>query len=160
MLTPSTYRLPTLLTLLLACGPESNDTDTDAGASSTAPETGTSPTTTAATGETGTPTGDATAGPDPAYRRDCQPSDFTCDDWGCESGPDVVSGECYKPCTPDSVAAIGQPDGECDEPERPFCSQLGRAFGGDFNCNGCVHICVSATLNVCDYDIEQCSANG
>lgn len=107
---------------------------------------------------TGTDTGDSTVGsstgfPDPDYLRECQPDDFVCEDWGCENGKDVVLGQCYKPCTPD---VIGEVDAECDEPERPFCSQIGQAFGGDFDCNGCAHICVSAPINQCNLGIASC----
>jgi hypothetical protein len=100
-----------------------------------------------------TTTDGTTVGPDPDYVRDCQPDDFICDDWGCEWGPAVVLGQCYKRCTP---TEIGEPAPECDEPERPFCSQIGHAFGGDFDCNGCEHICISEPANVCHQEIAAC----
>jgi len=106
------------------------------------------------TGDTGevSSTG-STGGPDPDYVRECQDGDFVCDDWGCVNGPVVKPAECYKRCTPD---VIGEPDAECDEPERPFCSQIGRAYAGDFDCNGCAHICVAASINQCNQDIASC----
>ena len=103
----------------------------------------------ASTGET-TGTGSTTA--DPSYERECQPGDFVCDDWGCQEA--TQAGECYKPCTPSGE--IGGVDSECDEPERPFCSQLGLSFGGDFDCNGCAHVCLAEPLNWCDYGADQC----
>ena len=131
-----------------ATDPSAGDTTVAASDASSA-STG-EPTSTSEATDTGEPTG----GPDPAYRRDCQPKDFVCDDWGCEISPDVVGGECYKRCSPD--AGIGEPDSECDEPERPFCSQVGRALGGDFDCNGCAHVCVSASFNHCDQPADAC----
>ena len=94
-----------------------------------------------------------TGDPDPDHVRECQKEDFVCSDWGCENLPHVKLSQCYKRCTPDE---IGGPDAECDEPERPFCSQVGQAFGGDFDCNGCAHICVSAVINQCDQDVASC----
>jgi hypothetical protein len=98
------------------------------------------------------PTGTGSTTADPNYKRDCQPGDFVCDDWGCQGGTEA--GECYKPCTPSGE--IGGTDSECDEPERPFCSQVGLSHGGDFDCNGCKHICVAEPLNWCDHGADQC----
>ncbi|MFZ6183671.1 hypothetical protein [Nannocystis pusilla] len=103
----------------------------------------------ASTGET-TGTGSTTA--DPSYERECEPGDFVCDDWGCQEA--TQAGECYKPCTPSGE--IGGVDSECDEPERPFCSQIGLSFGGDFDCNGCAHVCLAEPLNWCDYGADEC----
>ncbi|MFY0539321.1 hypothetical protein [Nannocystis pusilla] len=90
---------------------------------------------------------------DPDYHRECQPGDFVCDgDIGCEDA--TLPDECYKPCTPDGE--VGAPDGECDEPERPFCSQVGLADGGDFSCNSCVHICMAEPQNQCDFGADEC----
>ncbi|MDC0669207.1 hypothetical protein [Nannocystis radixulma] len=101
---------------------------------------------------TSEPTGTSSTTADPEYKRDCQPGDFVCDDWGCQESTE--SGECYKPCTPSGE--IGGTDSECDEPERPFCSQVGLALGGDFDCNGCKHICVAEPLNWCEYGADEC----
>lgn len=147
---------------------EATGTTSDVSASSTTgsstADTGDTADTTDTSGElTGTGTGTSTVGtstvgtstgfPDPDYLRECQPDDFVCEDWGCENGKHVVLGQCYKPCTPD---VIGEIDAECDEPERPFCSQIGQAFGGDFDCNGCTHICVSAPINQCNLGVASC----
>lgn len=131
--------------LLGACGPKSDDSATDAAGSSSS--TGGGATTGQPTGG-GTGASGSTGGPDPNYVRECQPNDFVCDDFGCQNGLTVKSGECYKRCTPD---VIGGPDPECDEPQRPFCSQVGRALGGDYDCNGCAHICISDSYNWCGY---------
>jgi hypothetical protein len=120
-----------------------------ASSSSTGGSTGSSEATSTSEATTGT-----TGGPDPDHVRECEDGDFVCDDWGCENPPHVKPSECYKRCTPD---AIGEPDAECDEPERPFCSQIGRALGGDFDCNDCTHICVSATINQCQQPIDSCA---
>ncbi|WAS95618.1 hypothetical protein [Nannocystis punicea] len=98
------------------------------------------------------PTGTGSTTADPNYERECQPGDFVCHDWGCQEV--TKEGECYKPCTPDGE--IGGVDSECDEPERPFCSQVGLALGGDFDCNGCAHVCIAEPLNWCDYGTDQC----
>lgn len=143
------------LSLCLACTSEPGGSTGDASTGeATDPSAGdtTVAASDASSGGTGSSTGEPTGGPDPAYRRDCQPRDFVCDDWGCEE--QLVGGECYKRCTPD--AGIGEPDSECDEPERPFCSQSGRALGGDFNCNGCAHVCASAAFNDCDEPVDAC----
>jgi hypothetical protein len=92
-------------------------------------------------------------GADPDYERVCQTDDFVCDDWGCVNPPNVVDGECYKPCTP---GEIGGTDDECDEPERPYCSQIGLSQGGDYDCNGCVHVCVAVPTNQCNANAGSC----
>jgi len=127
--------------------------DTSTGSTSgTAGSAGTATTTSAvssATADTSSSGGD--------YERDCQPGDFNCQGFGCEDQDSVIFGECYKKCTPDSSAAIGEPDDECDEPQRPFCGQVGDPLGGDFDCNGCHHICVAAQgINVCEAPITNC----
>lgn len=162
-------RTPLLALLLaLACGPKSGDSDTastdastsevtDSSASTTSGATDSSASTSAtssATGSTGGSSSGTSTGPEPDYKRECQPQDFVCDDWGCDSAPSVQEGECYKPCTPD--AGIGELDPECDEPERPFCSQVGQSFGGDFDCNGCVHVCIAEPLNQCQLPADGC----
>ncbi|MCY1009458.1 hypothetical protein OV079_28620 [Nannocystis pusilla] len=137
-------RLAVLAALLSACTirEPGNGSDGDV-TSETSSETSTS---------TSTSTGEPTGGP--PYERNCQPGDFVCDDWGCEGAAEA--GECYKPCTPSD--GIGGFDSECDEPERPFCSQVGRAFGGDFDCNGCAHVCLAEPINWCEYREDQCDA--
>lgn len=142
---------------VLACGPGDGGSETDTTTGSSGEASGTSGT--SGTGTTVEPTTEGTVGssgtgPDPDYVRECQPDDFKCDDWGCERPSVVVLGQCYKRCTPD---AIGEADAECDEPERPFCSQVGRALGGDFDCNECAHICVSASFNQCNQSIQSCA---
>ncbi|MBZ5713902.1 hypothetical protein [Nannocystis pusilla] len=127
----------------------SEPTGTDTDASSSDASSGDASSTDASTTES---TGTDSTTADPNYKRDCQPGDFVCDDWGCQAATE--SGECYKPCTPSGE--IGGTDSECDEPERPFCSQVGLAFGGDFDCNGCKHICVAEPLNWCDYGANEC----
>lgn len=167
------HRIPLLLaSVVAACGPEPASPDDGAG-SATGGTTG--PSTTGgetsegtATSGTGGTTGDAsgtggtagttedtsgpggTTGPDPGYRRECQPGDFVCDDWGCEVH--LASGECYARCTPNSEGAIGGRDDECVEPQRPFCAQVGLALGGDYDCNGCAHVCVARE------GIDQCGS--
>lgn len=147
-----------LLGPLAACGGGDSGSATDAstgagtaGNSTTSGATADSTGSTEPTGSSGAP--EPTGGPDPDFMRVCQPGDFVCDDWGCPNPPDVKGGECYKPCTP---TAVGEPDVECDEPQRPFCSQVGLSFGGDFDCNGCAHICVSAPIDQCGQDVDQC----
>ena len=162
--------------LTLACGGDDGDSATDAstggatepattgGHSSTSSVTdvattdGSDATTNIATTDGSDATSEVsssggTGDPDPDHVRECQKEDFVCSDWGCENLPHVKLSQCYKRCTPDE---IGGPDAECDEPERPFCSQVGQAFGGDFDCNGCAHICVSAVINQCDQDVASC----
>ncbi len=169
--------------LILACGGDDGESATDAstgGATEPATTGGHSSTGSATADSTGEPTGTSSTGssdattniattdgsdatsevsstgaldPDPDHVRECQKEDFVCGDWGCENSPHVKLSQCYKRCTPDE---IGGPDAECDEPERPFCSQVGQAFGGDFDCNGCAHICVSAAINQCDQDVASC----
>lgn len=156
------------LTLGAACPDDKgNSTDSASSSGATDPSAGetslaTEPTSSGSSSSSGgtstsegSSTSETTIGPDPAYRRECLPDDFVCDDWGCERPPDVVGGECYKPCTPDGE--IGGVDAECDEPERPFCSQAGRSLGGDFDCNGCAHICVSASFNTCQQPKDGCN---
>lgn len=153
-------RTPLLALLLaLACGPKGNDSDTastDPTTSDTSDATDSSAS--SATSGVGSTTGGSSSGgstgPDPGYKRECQPGDFVCDDWGCADAPTVDEGECYKPCTPN--AGIGELDPECDEPERPFCSQVGQAFGGDFDCNGCVHVCIAEPFNQCQSPADGC----
>jgi hypothetical protein len=89
----------------------------------------------------GAPASQPAPHPDPNYRRQCAATDFGCTDWACRDT--LVDGECYKPCTPASPAAIGGADDECDEPARPFCGQVGVSYGGDYNCNGCQFVCQS-----------------
>ena len=168
----------TCMTAIVACGPGGGESDTDSTSdepgstgSSTDDPTGSTtsePTSTSdstgSTGETGstgstgsTSTGESsstTSEPDPDFVRECQPNDFKCEDWGCNNQKSVKLGECYKPCTPD---VIGEKDAECDEPERPFCSQVGIAGGGDFDCNGCTHVCVAEPLNQCNQDAQSCA---
>jgi len=127
-------------------GTTSDGTTSDGTTDDTTTDTTTDDTTTGDTGST-------TSGPDPDYLRDCQPMDFVCDDFGCEDPPVVLPLKCYKRCTPTEV---GGEDDECDEPERPFCSQVGLALGGDYACNGCAYICTSAPLNHCEADIDSC----
>ena len=107
----------------------------------------TSASTSGTTASTGEPTGET------PYERECQPGGFMCDDVEC-GGP-VETYECYKPCIPSN--GIGGFDDECDEPERPYCSQIGRTFGGDFDCNGCAHVCLAEPINYCEYGEEQCN---
>ncbi|MCA9660735.1 MAG: hypothetical protein KC486_20505, partial [Myxococcales bacterium] len=95
----------------------------------------------------------STTGPDPDYVRACQAGDFTCDDWGCANPPNVVEGQCYKRCTPTEVGGL---DDECDEPERPYCSQVGHSQGGDYDCNGCFHVCVAAPIDQCQAGADGC----
>lgn len=151
-----------------ACSDTGKGTDTDASTSTTTSTTTTTTTTTGPTTEATTTTGDgtdATTEPgtttptttdgtgDPEYHRECQPGDFVCDgDFGCEDA--TLPGECYKPCTPDGE--VGALDSECDEPERPFCSQVGLAEGGDFSCNSCVHICMAEPQNQCEFGADEC----
>ncbi|PCC69248.1 hypothetical protein SAMN02745121_05892 [Nannocystis exedens] len=137
-----------------ACSDTDKGTDTDA---TTTPGTTDATTTTGdgtdATTSPGTTTPTTTGGTgDPDYRRECQPGDFVCDDLGCEDV--TIPDECYKPCTPDGE--VGGVDSECDEPERPFCSQVGLAEGGDFSCNSCVHICTAESENWCDFAADAC----
>lgn len=154
-------RAPLLALLLaLACGPKSNDSDTASTDGSTSEVTDSSASTSGVTdssasssASSGASSGSST-GPDPDYKRECQPEDFVCDDWGCDTAQSVQEGECYKPCTPD--AGIGELDPECDEPERPFCSQVGQSLGGDFDCNGCVHVCIAEPLNQCQSPADGC----
>ncbi len=113
--------------------------------------TGESSTGESSTGESST--GESSTGSGSDYARECQPGDFVCDDWGCEQAPVVRSGWCYKPCTPGEIGGV---DDECDEPERPYCSQVGLSMGGDFDCNGCAHICVSEAIDQCQASAEQC----
>jgi hypothetical protein len=160
-----------ILVLSVACGPGVGDsatadaTDstgtTTADASDATGTTADEPTSTTAPATTGT--GDPTAGettgettlmPDPDHVRECQDGDFVCDDWGCEA-PVVELGGCYKRCTPDGEP--GGVDDECDEPARPFCSQVGKALGGDFSCNGCAHVCVAEAFNTCDMPKDTCT---
>lgn len=160
---------PLLVALVLsaACTVKINGSDTDASTGTTADTTdATTDTSTSTDGSTSdgssgdsvSPTegssGGTTVDPDPNYVRECQPNDFTCDDWGCDTSTAVALGQCYKPCTPDG--GIGEPDSECDEPARPFCSQVGQALGGDFDCNGCVHVCIAEPLNQCNAPANSC----
>ena len=123
------------------------DVTSEASSGASTDASGTSTSTSGTTASTGAPTGE------PSYERECRPGDFVCEDWDC-GGP-VENGECYKPCTPSN--GIGGFDDECDEPERPFCSQIGRTLGGDFDCNGCVHVCLAEPINYCEYGEEQCN---
>ncbi|MCY1060142.1 hypothetical protein [Nannocystis sp. SCPEA4] len=129
----------------------SEPTGTDSDSSSSEP-TGTDSEASSSEASSSEPTGTSSTTADPNYKRDCQPGDFVCDDWGCQEATEA--GECYKPCTPSGE--IGGTDSECDEPERPFCSQVGLAFGGDFDCNGCKHICIAEPLNWCEYGADEC----
>ena len=176
MLHPAARALRVLVscaTLALACGPESNtttDADTSSGstAATTAEPTTAEPTTAEpttaepTTGTTGATTGTTDAAssgttlmPDPDHVRECQPGDYVCDDLNC-GAPPLGFGECFKPCTP---TVPGEVDDECDEPERPFCSQIGQFEGGDFFCNDCVHICVAFQANDCDQPADGCNIN-
>lgn len=151
----------------LACGPGSGGStgddatdgtstgDVSASTDTDGPTEGTSATSAATTGgTTGETTGSTTVGPDPDYVRECQEGDFVCDDWGCEVKPTVKPGECYKRCTPSEIGAV---DDECDEPERPFCGQVGLALGGDFACNGCAHVCLAEPLDYCAEPADSCN---
>jgi hypothetical protein len=152
----------------IACGPGGGESDTDStsepgstGGESTGEPTGSTtsePTgstgSTSSTGSTGEGSSSTTLEPDPDFVRECQPNDFKCEDWGCNNQKSVKLGECYKRCTPD---VIGEKDAECDEPERPFCSQVGVAGGGDFDCNDCTHVCVAEPTNQCDQDAMSCA---
>ncbi|WAS95617.1 hypothetical protein [Nannocystis punicea] len=151
------------LALLAACSDTGKDTDgdttttttTSGGTAATTSGGGTETTTgddTEATASSTAPTGSTTVMPDPDYRRECQAGDFVCDDLGCEEV--TIPDECYKRCTPDGE--VGGVDSECDEPERPFCSQVGLADGGDFACNACVHICKAESENWCDFAADEC----
>ncbi|MDC0717532.1 hypothetical protein [Nannocystis bainbridge] len=129
----------------------STDAGTDgSGTDASTDGSGTDASTDGSGTDASTGTGSTTA--DPSYERECEPGDFVCDDWGCQEA--TQAGECYKPCTPSGE--IGGVDSECDEPERPFCSQLGLSFGGDFDCNGCAHVCLAEPLNWCDHGADQC----
>jgi len=131
-------------------GTDASSTDASStDASSSSEPTGTGSTDASSSSE---PPGTGSTTADPAYKRECQPGDFVCDDWGCEGV--TQPGECYKPCTPSGE--IGGVDSECDEPERPFCSQVGLSWGGDFDCNGCAHVCMAEAHNWCDYEADQC----
>ena len=151
--------LPCIATMP-ACSDTGKGTDTDATTTTTTTTTGTTTDATTTTGDgtestttPGTTTPTTTGGTgDPDYRRDCQPGDFVCDDLGCEDV--TIPGECYKQCTPDGE--VGGVDSECDEPERPFCSQVGLADGGDFSCNSCVHLCMAESVNWCDFGADEC----
>lgn len=166
------FHLLPLFLVVAACGPEDGKTTADSSSASTEPATGSTdastsePTgatdpsgatdsgsagTTIETPTTGESSGSSTGEPD--FVRECQPDDFKCEDWGCERGDVVVLSQCYKPCTP---SVIGEPDDECDEPGRPFCSQVGQALGGDFDCNACAHICVSESFNQCNQAADAC----
>lgn len=93
--------------------------------------------------------------PDADYVRDCEAGDFICNNWDCEGWLEI--GECYKPCTPDADELIGAVDSECDEPERPFCGQVPQSLGGDFDCNGCTHVCVAEEgVTGCSYSVNWC----
>src|SRR5690606_28223028 len=101
-------------------------------------------TTEATTGDTA----GTTIGPDPDYVRECQDGDFKCGDWGCEEHTEY--GQCYKRCSPASPDEVGEPHADCDEPERPFCSQVGLALGGDYVCNDCAFVCTAVQVYVCE----------
>lgn len=91
------------------------------------------------------PRGDAAPDtlPDPEYRRACQPGDFDCTFDECNgAGTDGPLG-CFKPCEPATLDTVGQRHADCDEPERPFCSEVGLWQGGDYACNGCVYLCTA-----------------
>jgi hypothetical protein len=80
-----------------------------------------------------------------------------CEDWGCTSAqPSLEEGACYRRCTP-SLGAVGEADDECDEPGRPYCGQVGDSLGGDFNCNGCHHVCLpTAGVVTCGQPADSC----
>lgn len=154
----------TWMTAIVACGPGGGESETDAtsdepgstGSSTSEPTGSTTSEPTGSTGSTGS-TGESsstTSEPDPDFVRECQPNDFKCEDWGCNNQKSVKLGECYKRCTPD---VIGEKDAECDEPERPFCSQIGVAGAGDFDCNDCTHVCVAEPINQCSQDAQSCA---
>jgi hypothetical protein len=86
----------------------------------------------------------------------CDPSEnYTCSGW-CESLDDPNG--CYSRCRPNSEAAIGQPDDECTDPDRPYCAQIGDSLGGDFSCNGCVYVCVhTPDINDCGGGLDSCT---
>jgi hypothetical protein len=161
--THGTLVLSLMIVAPLACGPGSGGStgdeatdgtstgDVSGSSTETDEPTGGSSTAEATTGGT---SGSTTVGPDPDYVRECQEDDFTCSDWGCEVKPTVKPGECYKRCTP---SVVGEVDDECDEPERPFCGQVGLALGGDFACNGCAHVCVAEPLDYCAEPIDSCN---
>ena len=158
----------TVALLALACGPEpassSTDADTSSGTTESTSSAGTTvEATTSSTGGTTAATTDASSSgttlmPDPDYVRECKPGDYVCTDPGCPGPLDLLHGTCFKPCTPEP-GKVGEPDPECDEPERPFCGQIGLFEGGDYNCNGCVHICVATPDNTCEQPFDACPAN-
>jgi hypothetical protein len=94
----------------------------------------------------------STGGADP-----CSGDHLVCDDWGCTSADaSLIEGACYSRCTP-APGAVGEPDSECTDPDRPYCGQVGDSFGGDYNCNGCHHICVAEPgINACGNDANAC----
>lgn len=99
----------------------------------------------------------ADAGPDATDERVCQGSDLICE---LEGGCVPYAGDleaCYKRCTPDSDDLIGAPDDECDEPARPYCSQMGILEGGDYACNRCAHVCTAEPgPGHCSETVEGC----
>ncbi len=159
---PSRLALLALVLALPSCGPDSSGTEStgDTTAEATGTTGGTTGTPTTGTPTTGGTTDASSSGsstgalmPDPSYSRACQPDDFVCKDPGCLS-PQLGYGECYKPCTP---TVIGGVDDECDEPERPYCSQVGLMEGGDWDCNGCAHVCTAVPDDHCQYGVDECS---
>lgn len=95
--------------------------------------------------------------PDPDYRRTCERGDFDCNFDQCTgAGTDGPLG-CFKPCEPATLDAVGQPHPDCDEPERPFCSEVGLWQGGDYACNGCVYLCTAEpAAPACERDALRC----
>lgn len=154
--------LLTIPLLLLACTDrepsmttdESTGGTTDSTSSTTEPPTGTSGSSGATTADTDTI--GTTDTPDPDHVRECQDGDFKCGDWGCDESEVVELGQCYKRCTPAGPDVVGEKDPDCDEPERPFCSQVGLALGGDYSCNDCAFICTSAPVFACDLEFDSC----
>ncbi len=161
-MTPRALCLFALTTLSLACGPSSTESATDVAsedsgssvADTDAPTTDATSGGSTSGGSTGT-TEASTSATTGEYVRVCQDDDFLCDDWGCAESPGIEEGQCYKPCTPDGE--IGGVDDECDEPGRPFCSQTGKALGGDYVCNQCAHVCVGESFAMCGVPVDSCT---
>jgi hypothetical protein len=85
---------------------------------------------------------------DPDYRRMCEQYDFVCENWGCadSSIEGLVDGECYKHCETDEPGTI---DDECDEPERPYCSEIPDSDFGDYDCNADATVCLATPVDWC-----------
>jgi hypothetical protein len=153
-MTPRALCLFACTTLSLACGPSTSESLTDIASEDSGSSVADTdePTTDGSSSGTTDATTDATTG---EYVRVCQDDDFLCDDWGCGESPGIDEGQCYKPCTPDGE--IGGVDDECDEPGRPFCSQTGKALGGDYACNACAHVCVGESFEQCGLSVDSCT---